>query len=180
LIICGDGTDESVLLSENLENMGAFISVTGRDEENIIAALLAKQYGVKKAISKVNRAAYSIVIDKMDIDSVVIPKQITANYILRYVRGLQNALGNPVDALYRIMDNMVEAIQFTANKHTKFLDIPLKDLNILEGILVAAIVRKNEIIIPHGNDVIKADDNVILIVKDKKLTDLNDIIESRE
>lgn len=180
LIICGDGTDESVLLSENLENMVAFISVTGRDEENIIAALLAKQYGVKKAISKVNRAAYSIVIDKMDIDSVVIPKQITANYILRYVRGLQNALGNPVDALYRIMDNMVEAIQFTANKHTKFLDIPLKDLNILEGILVAAIVRKNEIIIPHGNDVIKADDNVILIVKDKKLTDLNDIIESRE
>ena len=77
LIICGTIADESVLLSENLENMGAFISVTGRDEENIIAALLAKQY--VKAISKVNRAAYSIVIDKMDIDNVVIPKQITAN-----------------------------------------------------------------------------------------------------
>ena len=52
MIICGDGTDESVLLSENLENMGAFISVTGRDEENIIAALLAKQYGVKKLYQK--------------------------------------------------------------------------------------------------------------------------------
>lgn len=180
LIICGDGSDESVLHSENLSNMGAFISVTGRDEENLIAALLAKQYGVQKVVAKINRINYSIVINNMGIDSVVSPKLITANYILRYVRGLQNAMGNPVDSLYRIMGDRVEALEFTANRHTKFLDTPIKDLQVVGGVLIAAIVRKNEIIIPHGSDVIKARDNVIIIAKDQKLADLNDIVELEE
>jgi len=177
LIIHGDGSDESVLHSENLSSMGAFISVTGRDEENLIAALLAKQYGVQKVVAKINRVNYFITIKNMGIDSVVSPKLITANYILRYVRGLQNAMGNPVDTLYRIMGDQVEAIEFTANQYTEFLDTPLKKLKVAEGILIAAIVRKNEIIIPHGSDVIKANDNVILITNEKKLADLNDIIE---
>lgn len=180
LIICGDGSDESVLHSENLSNMGAFISVTGRDEENLIAALLAKQYGVQKVVAKINRINYSIVINNMGIDSVVSPKLITANYILRYVRGLQNAMGNPVDSLYRIMGDRVEALEFTANRQTKFLDTPIKDLQVVGGVLIAAIVRKNEIIIPHGSDVIKARDNVIIIAKDQKLADLNDIVELEE
>ncbi len=180
LIICGDGTDECLLQSENISNMGAFISITDFDEQNIISALMAKQYGVQKAIAKINRINYSAAIDNLGLDSVVSPKLITANYILRYVRGLQNAVGNPVDALYRIMDNRVEVVEFAANQNTKILDTPLKKLNIIEGVLVAAIVRHNEIIIPHGNDVIKERDNIILIAKDKKLADLNDIVEPGE
>ena len=138
------------------------------------------QYGVQKAIAKINRINYSFAISKLGIDSMVSPKLITANYILRYVRGLQNAMGNPMDALYRIMNDQVEVVEFTANKNTVLLNTPLRNLNILRGILIAAIVRRNEIIIPHGNDVIKANDKVILIVKDKKLTDLNDIVKSGE
>jgi len=180
LIICGDGTDESLLHSENISNMGAFVAITDIDEENIISALMAKQYGVQKAIAKINRINYSFAISKLGIDSMVSPKLITANYILRYVRGLQNAMGNPMDALYRIMNDQVEVVEFTANKNTVLLNTPLRNLNILRGILIAAIVRRNEIIIPHGNDVIKANDKVILIVKDKKLTDLNDIVKSGE
>ncbi|MGI6499238.1 MAG: Trk system potassium transporter TrkA [Oscillospiraceae bacterium] len=180
LIINGDGSDESVLHSESLSDMGAFISVTGRDEENLITALLAKQYGVQKVVAKINRMNYSGAIKNMGIDNVVSPKLITANYILRYVRGLQNAMGNPVDTLYRIMGDRVEVIEFTATALTSLLDTPLKKLKVVEGVLVAAIVRKNEIIIPHGSDVIKSGDNVILIAKDKKLTDLNDIVEQGE
>ncbi|MDD2503876.1 MAG: Trk system potassium transporter TrkA [Clostridia bacterium] len=176
LVINGDGSEENVLLSENLSEMGAFVSVTGRDEDNLMAALLAKLYGVKKVVAKINRTSYSGVIKNLGLDNVVSPKLITANYILRYVRGLQNAMGNPVNSLYRIMNNKAEAIEFTANQFTKILDTPLSKLNIMAGILVAAIVRKHKIIIPHGNDVIKAGDNVILIAKEKKLIDLNDIV----
>ncbi len=177
LIIHGDGTDENVLHSENLSDMGAFVSLTGMDEENLISASLAKQYGVKKVIAKINRMNYSVLVKNMGIDNMVSPKVITTNYILRYVRGLQNAMGNPVDTLYRIMGDRVEAIEFTAGETTNILDIPLKKLNIVNGVLLAAIVRKNEIIIPHGNDIIKLKDNVILITKDRKLSDLNEIIE---
>jgi trk system potassium uptake protein TrkA len=180
LIIHGDASDESVLHSENLENMSAFISVTGRDEENLIAALLAKQYGVPKVVAKINRINFSAAIKNLGIDNLVSPKITTANYILRYVRGLQNAADNPVKTLYRIMEGRVEALEFTADRHTRFLDVPLKRLKVAPGILVAAIVRQNEIIIPYGNDVIKERDNVILIAYDTILSDLNEMVSSEE
>jgi len=176
LIINGDGSDDTVLHSENLSDMDAFISVTGRDEENLMSALLAKQCGVQKVIAKINRINYSSVIKNMGLDSVVSPKVITANNIVRYVRGLKNALGNPIQTLYRIIDDQAEAVEFIASKSTRFLNIPLKDLKMVKDLLVVAIVRKNDIIIPHGKDVIKQGDSVILIAKDKQFSDLNDII----
>lgn len=180
LIIHGDASDESVLHSENLESMSAFISVTGRDEENLIAALFAKQYGVPKVVAKINRINFSAAIKNLGIDNLVSPKITTANYILRYVRGLQNAVDNPVKTLYRIMDGRAEALEFTADSRTRFLNVPLKRLNVAPGILVAAIVRKNEIIIPYGNDVIKERDSVILIAYDTILSDLNEMVSSEE
>ncbi len=177
LIIHGDASDEGVLRSENLENMGAFVSVTGRDEENLITALIAGQYGVGKSVAKINRINFSAAITGLGIDNLVSPKITTSNYILRYVRGLQNAVGNPVKSLYRIMDGRVEALEFTADSRTRFIDVPLKRLKIKPGILVAAIVRQNEIIIPYGNDMIRERDSVILIAYDTILSDLNDMVE---
>lgn len=178
LVICGDGSDETLLRSENFSDMGAFVAVTGRDEDNLISALLAKQHGVKKVVAKVHRMSHSDIIRSMGIDNVVSPKLITTNYIIRYVRGLKNAMGNPVNALYRIVENKAEVIELTAVNSVKYIDIPLKKLNVIKGILIAAIVRKNEIIIPNGNDVIKPGDNVILITKDKEITDLDNIIDA--
>lgn len=176
IIINGDGSDDSVLQSENLSEMGAFISLTGRDEDNFMTALLAEQAGVPKVVAKINRSNYIGVIKNAGIDSVINPGQITTNLILRYVRGMKNALGNPIESLYRIVDNQAEAIEFTVNENIRLLDVPLKNLKLIEGVLVAVLVRKNDIIIPHGDDVIQLGDSVILISKDKKVTSLNDII----
>jgi len=178
LIINGDGSEETVLESENLRDMDAFVAVTGRDEENLLTALYARQCGVKRVVAKINRITYASLIRDMGIDCVVSPKQITANGIIRYVRGLKNAMGNPVETLYRIIDGKAEALEFIAGPSTKFLNIPLRDLKLKEGILVAAIVRRNEIIIPHGKDVIKPGDSVIIIVKDNRFSDFNDILEA--
>lgn len=180
LIIHGDASDERVLQAENLENMGAFVALTGRDEDNLIASLLAKQYGVPKAVAKINRISFSAAIRNLGIDNLVSPKITTANYILRYVRGLQNAVDNPVKTLYRIMDGQAEALEFIADSHTRFLNVPLVKLNISRNVLVVAIVRRNEIIIPHGHDVIKERDSVILIAYDTTVLGLNDIIAPGE
>jgi trk system potassium uptake protein TrkA len=176
LIIHGDGSEETVLNSENLSDMDAFVAVTGRDEENLLASLYAKRCGVHKIIAKINRINYASLIKDMGIDSIVSPKQITADDIIKFVRGLKNAMGNPVETLYRIINGKAEAIEFVAGQTTRFLNIPLRDLKLKEGILVAGIVRKNEIIIPHGKDVIKLGDSVILIVKDNQFSDFNDIV----
>jgi Trk K+ transport system NAD-binding subunit len=92
LIINGDGSDDTLLNSENLSEMGAFVSLTDRDEENFMSALLAKQAGVQKVIAKINRSNYISVIKSLGIESVVNPSQITTNHILRYVRGMKNAI----------------------------------------------------------------------------------------
>jgi trk system potassium uptake protein TrkA len=176
LIIHSDGTDAAILNSENLSDMDAFISITGRDEDNMISALLAKQSGIKKVIAKITRFNYPDIIKNLGIDNVINPKVITANYILKYVRGLKNARGNPIETLYRIIDEKVETLEFTIRYPTEFLNIPLKDLKITKGVLVAAIARKNAIIIPHGHDVIKLGDSVIIITKHEGLYDLNEII----
>jgi len=178
LIINGDGTDEKLLLSENVGDMAGFIAVTGHDEDNVISALLAKQFGVKKVIAKINRGAYFSVIKNMPIDNVVSPKAITSNHILRYIRGLKNAVGNPVKTLYRLVGGRVEAVEFSVDDLSPLIGRPLKDLPIADGILIAAIARGNEIIIPHGNDEMKQGDSVILITKDKPLTDLSEILQT--
>lgn len=178
LIISGDGTDDALLNSENLSEMGAFVSLTDRDEENFMSALLAKQAGVQKVITKINRNNYMRVIKSLGIESIVNPSQITTNLILRYARGMKNAQGSPIETLFRIIDGRAEAIAFTANESTGFLNIPLKNLKFKEGVLVAVIVRENNILIPRGNDAIRSGDSVILIVKDRKISDLNDIIAS--
>jgi len=178
LIINGDASDDALLNSENLSEMGAFVALTDRDEENFMSALLAKQAGVQKVIAKISRNNYISVIKSLGIESIVNPSQIITNYILRYVRGMKNAQGSPIEALFRIIDGRAEAIEFTANESTGFLNVPLKNLKFKEGILVAVIVRNNDILIPHGNDAIKSGDSVILIAKGRKILDLNDIIAS--
>ncbi len=178
LIIHGDAADEELLKSENINNMDVFISLTDKDEENLMTALLARQNNVEKVIVKISRSNYVGIIQKMGLDTVISPKQIITKHILKYVRGLQNACGSKIESVYRIIDGKAEIIEFVASESSKILNIPLKKLNICKDIIVAAIARDNQIIIPHGEDVIKPNDNVIVISKDKNISDLDDIIKS--
>lgn len=176
LIINGDGTDQAFLESENLCDMDAFVALTGRDEENLISALLAKQCGVKKVIAKITRINNPSVFSVLGVDSIVNPKLITANYILRYVRGLNSALNNPADTVYKIINGKAEVLEFTATKSSKLLNIPLKNLRLVNGVIIGAIARKNEIIIPHGDDCVRLGDSVLVIAVNKRIFDLNEVI----
>lgn len=175
LIICGDGTDQEVLINENINSTDAFIALTDRDEENLISSIYAHQCGVSKVILKINRLNYIPIVNQLGLDSIISPKYTAANNILRYVRALYNSQGSAVEKLYKILDDKAEVAEFTANNSTSFLETKLKDLKLKENILIAAIVRNKKIIIPYGNDYIKDGDKVIVITKTGFLSDLNDI-----
>ncbi len=170
LIINGDGTDEDLLKSENLMDMDAFIAMTGMDEENFMSSLLAKQNGVKKVIAKISRTNYINIIKNLGIDSVISPKLTTTTLILKYIRG------NNVESLYRIIEGQAEIVEFNVDSSSKITNIKLKKLGLPKDIIIATIVRKNEIVIPHGNDVIKEGDKIIIISNNKNLSSLDDII----
>ena len=177
IIIHGDGTDDNLLKAESIHDMSAFVSVTGHDEDNLMSALLAKQFGVQKVIAKIDRLSYSNIIHSLGIDNIVNPKLITSDAIAQFVRGLENAVGNPVKTLYRIVERQVEALEFTVTANSRAINVPLKKLILKPGILIAAITRGRSIIIPHGEDKILLGDSVILISKGHRLTDLSDILE---
>ena len=177
-VIHGDGTDQELLAEENLAATDAFISLTDRDEDNLITALYAKHLGVPKVIPKANRQNYAGIAQSAGLDCVISPKYITAERILQVVRGMENSKGSVMKALYRIADNKAETMEFVVNETTQNLNIPLKDLNLKDGILVAVIIHQNRIIIPEGSSVISRGDTVILVSRDHTILDINDIFKS--
>lgn len=176
-ILHGDGTDSTVIESENLFVTDAFISLTNRDEENLLMAIAAQNGGVKKVVAKMDRPNYIGMLDKFGVDSVITPKDITANQISAYVRSLANSEGSVVENLYKLLGGKIEAVEFTASASTEFLDTPLRDLKLKDGLLVGAIARDGKTIIPDGNTSIHAGDRVIVMAKSLFLQDLNDILK---
>ena len=151
LIIQGDGTDSAVIETENLLSTDAFIALTNRDEENLLMAMSAQRAGVTKVIAKLNRPNYIEMMREFGVDSIISPKEITANQISAYVRAITGTQGSAVEHLYKLLGGAIEAVEFTAVPSTSFLDKPLKELRLKDGMLVAAIARASNTIIPAGH-----------------------------
>ncbi len=175
MIVNGDGTDKKLLLEEGLRQAESFVSLTNLDEENVILTLFAKNQSKAKLVTKVNRIAFDDIIDKLDIGSVIYPKYITADYILQYVRAMQNSIGSNVETLYQILDGKAEALEFAVHEVSSVTDVPLRQLDLKDNILICCINRKGKIIIPGGNDRIQIGDTVIVVTTQKGLQDIQDI-----
>lgn len=176
-IINGDGTDKKLLLEEGIENADAFVSLTRIDEENIFLSMFAKSNSSAKLISKVNRLEFDDIINGLDIGSVVYPKYITADHITQFVRATQNSAGNNVSALYRILDNKVEALEFKVHEASPVVNRPIMELSLKSDILICCIIRNDKVIIPGGRDTIEKGDSVIIVTLRKALGDIRDILE---
>lgn len=179
-VIHGDGTDPELLDEENLDNMDACISLTGIDEENIIISLYANSKNVDKVITKINRLGFVKIITNAGIGSIITPKEIMVNRIVRYVRAIINSQGSNVQTLYKLVDNRVEALEFKVAEDAEFVNIPIKDMSLKPNIVLAYIIRNSKIIFPRGNDFLLPDDNVIVVTTTKYLADLKDIFEKND
>lgn len=180
LIINGDGTDQSVLEEEGLADAESVVFLTNMDEENIMLALYAKKVSNAKVVTKINRNTYDAVLDQLDIGSVIHPKYVTSEYILQYVRAVQNSSGSNVETLYQLADGRAEALEFIVKENNaKMTGIPLMNLDIRPNLLVCAIHRNGRAIIPKGQDQMQVGDSVVVITTDiGKLNDLRDILKN--
>ena len=177
VVIQGDGAQQELLLEEGLGSTDAFISLTGTDEQNILISYFAHEQKVPKVITKINRDEFSPMAERLGLDTIVSPKKIVSDVVLRYARALQNSLDSEVETLYKLMDSEVEALEFIVRPDCSILNIPLKDMKIRKGVLIGGIIRGRKAIIPSGFDVILPDDRVVIIAEGKRLNSLSDIIE---
>lgn len=176
-VINADGSNEDILKEENFKKYDSCISITGMDETNVFISLYAKKMGIKKIITKLNRLSFLDIIGENTFQSIVTPKKLIADKIIRVVRSFASKKGNKIENLYRLENNRVEAVELLINSHSKINDIPLRDLKIKKNLVIAYIVRDNVTIFPSGNDVIKEGDRIIVVTTENFFEDINDIID---
>ncbi len=174
-VIHGDGTDQDILEEQCIDGQDALIALTGIDEENIIVSMYAESKGVNKVITKVNRHSYSILND-IGLETVVSPQIVAGNLVTRYVRALHNSAGNSqIQTLYKLVGGKVEAAEFIVPEDAGYLNIPFKELELMPNLLIGCIIRNGKIIFPGGDDVMKANDSVIVVTAGRIIEDLHDI-----
>jgi trk system potassium uptake protein TrkA len=178
-VICGDAANQNVLLEEGIENCESFVSLTGMDEENIFLSLYARRASKKdvKLITKINRINYDDIIGDMNLGSILNPQHIVAEYIVRYVRAMENSIGSNVETMYNIIEGKAEALEFLIQAGSPVIGIPLSRLPLKKGVLVACIYRNHQVIIPNGQTMIEVDDRVIIVTKQIGFQDVRDILQ---
>lgn len=175
-ILNEDGSNRDFLLSEGLGSAEAFVALTNIDEENVLLTLFAKKHSKGKLVTKINRLEFDDIISGLELGSIVYPKYMTCDYIVQYVRALQNEAGSNVKTLYRILDDRVEALEFTVHEESKATGVPLSRLRLKQNLLLCCIMRREQILIPRGGDEIQVGDNVIVVTLEHGLHDLRDIV----
>lgn len=166
MVLHSDGTDISLLEEENMNDMDAFVTATGYDEENLLLALTAKKHGIADVISKVSHESYKGLIESMGVDMVLNPLDISASNILRFIQGTKKIISSV------LIQGQAEIMEIVAHSHMKLLGKTLSDLDLPQGVLIAAIHRGGQVIIPNGETRIKLNDRVIIL---SLLSDIGDI-----
>ena len=180
LVIHGDGADAELLSEERITDMDAFVALTGLDETNIILAMYASQMNSCKVVAKINRESFAeLAAAKGMVDSVVSTASVTSESIAMYVRAMQNSFESEnIKTLHRLVGGRVEALEFNVAPGLPFIGVPLKDLTLRKGLLVAGIVRRNgQTVIPSGNDALQEGDEVVIVTTDTTLHSLRDIVK---
>lgn len=178
LIIHADGSGHKLLEKEGIGQMDAVISLIGIDEFNMIISMYAKNLNVQKVITKIDRTENSEIFKKLGMDSVVCPKLIVCNDVLRYVRAMDLRSEKSIRTLLRLLDGRVEAIEFIAADDTMYLNTPLKNVSLIPETLVACILHRGKVIFPGGEDHIERGDYVIVIsAAHNRVKRLNDIFK---
>ena len=177
LVINADPSDEQTLFEEGIQETDAFVALTGIDEENIVYSMFASAQKVPKVITKINHINLSGITQMAKIDAVVSPHKIAANQVVQYVRAMEKGKSSSCESIYNFGDNIFEMIEFKVKEDFKGINKKLEELKLQDDTLIGAIQRGKNIIYPQGKDEIKLNDTVLVICRNNKVKELNDMIK---
>ena len=166
LVLRGEATDEELLDDENVDEMDVFLALTNDDEDNIMASLLAKKIGVRKVIALINRGAYVDLVQGGKIDIAISPSQMMIGSLLAHVRRGDMA------AVHSLRHGAAEAFEAVAHgdaKTSKLIGRRLDQVPFPPGSVVGAIVRGEQVLMAHRQQVIQPGDHLIVFVANKRL-----------
>ena len=174
-IVHGDATVQSLLENEGLDTCDALITLTGMDELNMIISLYGKSRGIPQVITKLGHAENSSIIDSLSLGSIICPKELCCNSIIRYVRAMQNQTGAAL-SIHTIADGQAEAVEFLVDSTTKNCGTALKNLRLKPNVLIASISHGARSEVPSGDSVFREGDSLVVVTSGRGvLQQLNDI-----
>lgn len=176
-IIHGDVSSQFLLESEGVSDCDALVALTGLDELNMIVSLYGKNCGVPQVITKLGRMDNANILGNVAFGSVVSPKELCCNTIVRYVRAMKNQTGAAL-TVHTIADGQAEAMEFRVDGTTQNCGQPLKKVRLKKGVLVVCIIKGSKHEIPNGDSFFEAGDSVIIVTgSERGIYQLNDIFE---
>lgn len=176
-VICGDGADKKLLVEEGIDLVNSFVSLTGNDEFNIILSLYAKTHGVEKVVTKVNSESFTELLGTLDLGTIISPRAVTGEQTAKFARSVQVPEGGSgISALYKIIGDKAEAVEFRVDDNEKFAGRNLRDITLKPGVILACVTRGKEIFIPDGDSTVEEGDLVVVISAAHKFTRLDEIL----
>jgi trk system potassium uptake protein TrkA len=171
-VVCRDATSRLALEQEHVDNADLVISVTHDDERNILASVMAKEVGARQTLAVVHQPDFASLVTKLGIDHAVTPRACIANRILRLVSTQRSR------ALAVLADGLAEVLEFKVGQSSPLDGRSLNSLKFPQGTLIASIVRKDSVIVPHGEDTLRFDDTVIAISLERSRDSLTKLFEA--
>lgn len=172
-VLHGDALDPEVLEEANVGVTEAIVAVTNDDETNILASLLAKRYGCKRALTLINNMNYAPLITTLGVDAVVSPRAITVSTILQHVRR------GRIRAVHTLHEGFGEIMEAEILDTSRLLGLAIRDSELPHGTLVGAIVRGDEVIIPRADTRFRANDRVVMFVSAQAIKDVEKLFAVR-
>lgn len=159
IVICGDGSDEEILLEENIRHMDAVVTLTGDEETNILVSLLARRLGAAKAIVRIDKFSYFPIMSAIGIEQVVSARLSAINSILQCIRK-----GKVISSI-SIKGEQAEVMEAVALETTDIVGKPLKNVHFPRNAVAVGLLRGDETIIPNGDTVVVPNDRIIIFAQ---------------
>ena len=176
-VVCADGTDTTVLAQSGLQDADGFVALTNIDEENIILSMYAEKLGVEKVVSKINNEKFTDLLRDVFPDTTLSPKNLVAEQIEGYVRGLDHASEeSTIEALYYLGNQDVTATEFVVGAKAACVGKTLMELKLKPGVLISAVVRGGQSFLPDGKTALQPGDKAVVITAGSSVLTLDDIL----
>jgi trk system potassium uptake protein TrkA len=156
VVINGDALDGEILEEANARTADTIVAVSNDDEVNILASMLAKRHGCRRAVTLINKNSYEPLVGSLGIETIVNPRVITVSRILEHVRR------GRIRSVHTLSEGFGELIEAEAMETSSLVGVPLREAKLPDGVVLGALVRNGEVIIPRGNTVVRTGDLVIL------------------
>ncbi|MCF8110231.1 MAG: Trk system potassium transporter TrkA [Desulfobacteraceae bacterium] len=170
VVIHGDGSDQGLLVEENIREMDAVVTLTNDEETNILVSLLARRMGAGKSITKLNKFSYFPLMPTIGIEQVVSPRLSAINTILQHIRR------GKVFSVRTLTDEQAEVMEAEALETSDIVGRPLRKSSLPKGSLVIGIIREGQVLIPSGDSVIEPGDRIIIFAKRQVVSKIERIL----